>query len=266
MARKSRIEELAALLEKRGTKVKFTETRLNPDVIRALSKFENGKREEITVIYSNQLNAEEKSFVIEKELLHLLDTSQPPLTEGYLDQVLEGLISQKVDLALSSVIVGDTRTSEGILVEATSVAWKAVVGELKSDWNKAYQISPQKWEEIIAGAYSLAGFDSVILTPRTGDHGRDVIATRKGVGCIKIIGSVKAYHPGLKVGYDDVRALLGVMSGERDTSKGILSTTSSFPTNIMADPFIAPFVPYRLELMDGEHLRKWLVELANKNT
>ncbi|WP_370137360.1 hypothetical protein [Bradyrhizobium sp. USDA 313] len=31
------------------------------------------------------------------------------------------------------------------------------------------------------------------LTPRSGDHGRDVIAVRSGVGCIKIIGSVKAY-------------------------------------------------------------------------
>ena len=56
--------------------------------------------------------------------------------------------------------------------------------------------SAEKWEEMIAGAYSRAGFDEVILTPRSGDYGRDVIAIRKGIGCIKIIGSVKAYKPG----------------------------------------------------------------------
>jgi len=41
------------------------------------------------------------------------------------------------------------------------------------------------------------------------DHGRDVIAIRRGIGCIKIIGSVKAYKPGKLVRYDDVRALAG---------------------------------------------------------
>ena len=87
---------------------------------------------------------------------------------------------------------------------------------------------------------------------------------RRGVGTIKVIGSVKAYKPGLLVDYDDVRALLGVMTDERDTSKGIITTTSDFPPNIMKDPFIAPFVPYRLELMNGKALQEWLRKLASR--
>jgi restriction system protein len=73
---------------------------------------------------------------------------------------------------------------------------------------------------------------------------------------------VKAYKPGKLVRYDDVRALLGVMSGEPDTSKGIITTTSDFPPNIRSDPYIAPFLPTRLELMNGEQLRTWLTDLA----
>jgi len=91
---------------------------------------------------------------------------------------------------------------------------------LRSDWTIAYQLSPYKWEEIVAGAFKKAGYDDVILTPRSGDLGRDVIAVKSGIGCIKIIGSVKAYKRGHLVPYDAVRSLLGVRNSERDVSKG----------------------------------------------
>jgi restriction system protein len=176
------------------------------------------------------------------------------------DQIAEG--SKKVSLVLSSLILPGDKTSEGVLVTSTSAAWKAIVQRLGQDWNVAYQIPPDKWEELIAGAFKQAGYDEVVLTPRSGDHGRDVIATKAGVGCIKIIGSVKAYAPGNLVGYDDIRALLGVMSGERDVSKGMITTTSDFPTNVAKDPFIAPFMPTRLELMNGPKLREWMAGLS----
>ena len=167
----------------------------------------------------------------------------------------------KAAVTLSGIIIPERKVSEGVLVKATSTVWGTVIEHLKCDWQLAYQIPAEKWEEIVAGAFHKSGYE-VVLTPRSRDRGRDVIATRKGIGCIKIIGSVKAYKPGNLVRYDDVRALLGVMSGERDTSKGIIATTSDFPPNIMLDPFIKPFVPYRLELMNGEKLREWLAELV----
>lgn len=167
-------------------------------------------------------------------------------------------------LAISSVIIPESKTTEGVLIRSTTVLWTEIVQKLGQNWEKAFEIDSTTWEEIIAGAFTKEGYDEVTLTPRTGDHGRDVIAIRKGVGSIKVIGSVKAYHPGLIVSYDHVRSLLGVMMGERDTSKGIITTTSDFPPKIMEDPFIAPFVPYRLELINGEKLQKWLKELVEK--
>jgi restriction system protein len=82
------------------------------------------------------------------------------------------------------------------------------------------------------------------------------------VGCVKILGSVKAYQPGRLVTHDDVRALLGVLSGEMDASKTMLTTTSDFAPRIQEDPFIAPFLPTRLELMNGTQLQEWLRDLS----
>ena len=167
-----------------------------------------------------------------------------------------------IPLSVSSIIIADAKTSEGTLIKSTSAIWREIVRQIGSDWSLAYQIPPEKWEEIIAGAFKEDGFDEVTLTSRSGDHGRDVIAIRRGVGCIKILGSVKAYGPGKIVPYDAVRSLLGVMSAERNTSKGMITTTSDFPKNIETDPFIAPFLPTRLELLNGRKLQAWLTELA----
>jgi restriction system protein len=152
---------------------------------------------------------------------------------------------------VSGIIIPERHTQEGILVKATSRVWNEIVQALGNDWTVAYQIPPDKWEEIVAGAFDKERY-KVTLTPRSGDFGRDVIAIKDGVGCVKIIGSVERYAPGHLVSYDHIRALLGVLSGERDASKGIITTTSDFPPRVKDDPYIGPFIPTRLELMNGE--------------
>jgi restriction system protein len=166
------------------------------------------------------------------------------------------------NLTVSSIVIPEKKLHTGTLIASTSIIWGEIVNKLRLDWSLAASIPPHMWEEIIAGAFKKAGFNEVTLTPRSGDHGRDIIAIKHGFGCIKIIDSVKAYKPGHLVGYDDVRALLGVLSGEQDASKAIITTTSGFPPKIGEDPFIARFLPTRLELMDGPALQTWLGELA----
>ena len=181
------------------------------------------------------------------------------------NEQLAALLSEgvlKASLSVSSIIIPETITTAGMIVRATSLVWNEIVQALGNDWAVAYQISPEKWEEIIAGAFKKASYDEVTLTPRSRDYGRDIIAIKRGVGCAKILGSVKRYAPGHLVEYDDIRALLGVLSGERDASKGIITTTSDFPPLVNEDPFISPFVPTRLELINGEALQKWLQGLS----
>ncbi|WP_461329829.1 restriction endonuclease [Bradyrhizobium diazoefficiens] len=70
---------------------------------------------------------------------------------------------------------------QGFLIKANSAVWYEIVASLQSDWSQAYSLSATRWEEIVAGAFDKAGFDEVTLTPRSGGHGRDVIAVRRGL-------------------------------------------------------------------------------------
>jgi restriction system protein len=122
-----------------------------------------------------------------------------------------------------------------------------------------FEIDPRKWEEIIAANYERSRkFDDVILTPRSGDFGRDIIAVKHGFWSVRIIESVKHYAADHLVRADEVRALSGVLHGDQKATKGILSTTSDFAPRIVEDPYIAPLVPTRLELINGQELMKRL--------
>jgi restriction system protein len=166
-------------------------------------------------------------------------------------------------LLLQTVLVPGRRTAEGQIIEAVTIPWFEIIELLKKDPAVAYQISPRKWEEIIAGAYHEAGFDEVTLTPRSGDLGRDVIAVKRGLGSIRVIDQVKAYKPGHLVTADDVRALMGTLQCD-GASKGFLTTTSDFAPRLREDPLIVPFVPGRLELIHGKALLLRLAELAKR--
>ena len=189
-----------------------------------------------------------------------------PIEEYERHRKNEEALSELSDIALSisSVIIPGSKTAEGTLVAATSAVWMEIINRLESNWSIAYQLPPERWEELVATAFHKDGFDEVTLTPRSGDQGRDVIAIKKGVGAIKVVGSVKAYGAGKLVRYDDVRALLGVLAGEHDASKGMVATTSDFPAKLSEARFIKPFLPYRLELMNGAQLRRWLLSVVRQ--
>lgn len=89
-------------------------------------------------------------------------------------------------LTIGTLIIPDHPVSEGLFIRSYGNLWLTIAKQLGDDWSIAFQISPEKWEEIIAGAFSVAGY-SVVLTPRSGDLGRDVIATKDGVGSIRIL-------------------------------------------------------------------------------
>jgi hypothetical protein len=40
-----------------------------------------------------------------------------------------------------------------------------IIAILKNDPSIAFQLAPERWEEIITGAYKRAGFEEVTLTP-----------------------------------------------------------------------------------------------------
>jgi restriction system protein len=165
---------------------------------------------------------------------------------------------RKVTLSVSSVLIPEKLVPEGLLVRSTSLMWKDLLRTLNTDWTKAYQFTPYQWEEIIAGAFKAQGFDEVVLTPSSHDKGRDVIATKRGIGCVRILGSMKAYGPGRLVGHNEVRALVGVLQLEPNASKGMLITTADFAPGVKVDPAFAALQPTRLELLNYQAPQNWL--------
>jgi len=66
-----------------------------------------------------------------------------------------------LDLMVSSIIIPDRKVHTGVLISSTSAIWTEIVNELRSDWSLAYKILARKWEEIIAGAFNVAGYDGL---------------------------------------------------------------------------------------------------------
>ncbi len=164
---------------------------------------------------------------------------------------------------LLSVVTPVSSTAEGQLIEAVALPWFKIVELILEEPNTIYKLNWRKWEELIAGAYRQEGFD-VILTPRSNDRGRDIIASSKELGNIRFFDQVKAYSPGHLVTAEEVRAMIGVLSIEPNVSKAVITTTSTFAPGVMKDPKIAKLMPYRLELKPREQLIEWLASIAKK--
>jgi restriction system protein len=167
-------------------------------------------------------------------------------------------------ITLKALIVPGERTSEGVLIVAVAVAWWELLDRFRRDPASIYEIDSRAFEEIIAGAWTREGYE-VELTPRSRDKGRDVVATMRGsrgTGSIRIFDQVKAYAPDNPVTAEEVRAMLGVITGAQNVSKGIITTTSRFAPRITNDPYLAPYIPFRLELKDRDGLLAWLHDLS----
>jgi len=59
--------------------------------------------------------------------------------------------------------------------------------------------------------------------------------------------------------------MLGVITGAQNVSKGVITTTSRFAPRITSDKYLAPYIPFRLELKDRDALLPWLHDLSARN-
>lgn len=166
------------------------------------------------------------------------------------------------ELLLQSLVVAGEKVSDGARIVTVALPWIAIMSEIAKDPQFLFRFAqaPRSFEEFIAGAYQQAGY-KVILTPQRGDLGRDIIASKDGFGSVRILDQAKAYSAGHLVGHDDLRAMLGVLSGDQNASKAVITTTSAFKPGVVASSEFAKFMPYRLELRDGPALSAWLEEL-----
>ncbi len=104
-----------------------------------------------------------------------------------------------------------------------------IFDKIRKDPQFMHGLSPRDFEYFIAELYEKMGLD-VVITPRSNDKGRDIIAT-KTVGDTPIIIAIecKKYSPNRPIKPEIMRALLGTVSqANTKANKGVLVTTSSF--------------------------------------
>lgn len=105
-----------------------------------------------------------------------------------------------------------------------------LVRQIASDARHMRTLTPRQFEEFTAELLDALGFRDIVLTPRQGDGGRDVIASHIFNGIpITYYFECKKYADDNKIQLDSLRALLGVVAHNATQANiGVLVTTSTF--------------------------------------
>lgn len=124
--------------------------------------------------------------------------------------------------------------------------------------NYFYQLSPRKFEEVVAEILSRKGYD-VTLTSATRDGGKDIFVARKDdLGSFLYLVECKKFAPNRPVGIDIIQRLYGVVSDERATA-GIIVTTSYFTKSVK--DFQQKHM-FKMALHDFESIKHWLYNVT----
>ncbi|MEQ1855798.1 MAG: restriction endonuclease [Longimicrobiales bacterium] len=160
-------------------------------------------------------------------------------------------------ILLKTIVEQTEPVEEGRIVHAVTLPWRRIVEGIEQDHAFLFRFAdaPRAFEEFIAACYDKAGWDEVVLTPQSGDRGRDVIAVHRGLR-LRFIDQAKAFSPGRVVTADDVRAVWGVLNLDIGSTKAIISTTGRFAPGVYSE--FERVIPYRLELRDGPALLSML--------
>ncbi|MEX1201371.1 MAG: restriction endonuclease [Methylophaga sp.] len=119
---------------------------------------------------------------------------------------------------------------------------------------KMYDLSPRKFEELVADILKDMGFD-VELTKATRDGGRDIIAHIRNSVCSYLTHiECKKYAPDNKIGVGIIREVMGVHH-LRQATKSIIVTTGFFSRDAIKE---AAMVENHLALKDFNSLKEWL--------
>lgn len=125
---------------------------------------------------------------------------------------------------------------------------------LKKHPDKLYELSPRKFEELVASILKDLGFD-VELTQATRDGGRDIIAYIRNAVCSYLTHiECKRYAPDNKVGVGIIREVVGVHH-IRKATKSIIVTTSFFSSDAVKE---AALMENYLDLKDFFDIKSWL--------
>lgn len=148
------------------------------------------------------------------KLYDLVDITEPT------PEQVEQILSETTDLS---------EPQKSALITVDSLPLKLIARILRAP-HEVRNLSPRQFEEFVAETLNQLGFKDVVLTPRSHDGGKDVIASHQINGIpLSFYFECKKYSEGNKVQLETLRALLGTLAHDaRNVNKGVLVTTSTF--------------------------------------
>lgn len=137
-----------------------------------------------------------------------------------------------------------------------------VLSKILSNPAEVRNITPREFEEFIADLLNELGFKDVVLTPRSRDGGKDIIASHSIQGIpLTFYFECKKYAESNKTQIETMRTLLGTVAHDsQKVNKGVLVTTSTF-TKGCKDLILAES---RLDGKDYNDILGWVSELKEK--
>lgn len=122
-------------------------------------------------------------------------------------------------------------------------------------------LSPRDFERMTAELLSGLGFENIVLTPRSRDGGRDVVAVHRVRGIPVLFAFECKKYTKRRIQLDILRGLLGtVVHGPTTANIGVLVTTSRFTSG--ARKFILSEA--RIDGKDFDDLVEWLREYRRR--
>lgn len=185
--------------------------------------------------------------------------------EGQLDDIRSEVASQAAIWTLQAIVEKVSRGPEGYGIEVVEPAWNFILEKIARDSAEMHSLNAEQWEQMLAAYYTKEGFN-VVLTPRSGDQGRDLIAELPGRYTVRILEQMKAYRRDRTVSAEEVAGFMHTVNSDRRATHGIITTTAKFAPLILKDARIAPHVGGRLTLVDGTELRAKLLERWSKRS
>jgi HJR/Mrr/RecB family endonuclease len=181
--------------------------------------------------------------------------------QGEFRRALEEIGEDGRLLAQRSALLGpdgasiqDARSKSSPLIVEVQEVTDELIRRLHDDPSKLYEISPRRFEELVAELLRRQGFETT-LTATTRDGGYDVWAAKKDLrGSFLYLVECKRYNLNNPVGVSVVRSLYGVVESKRATA-GIVATTSRFTSDATA---FQQTVQFRLSLHDYVAIQGWL--------
>jgi len=162
-------------------------------------------------------------------------------------------------LDVESLSINEDEKSSLIVVDRLPLR---LLSQILSNPSDVRNITPRQFEEFVAELLSELGFSNVILTPRSGDGGKDVIASHSVQDIpLTFYFECKKYAEGNKIQLETMRSLLGTVAHDsRMVNKGILVTTSTFTKG--CKEFIV--AESRLDGKDYDGVLGWVDELRKE--